>query len=215
MFIEGKDIDSISKSAGCEPSDVISVIEDARNLLLKHERVNSKKKIILKKSAKNFPEDKLSLNEEAMRSVFHGAELTTVPLGSVLTMYIDGASRGNPGPAGIGIIILDKEGHQVGKVSTGIGIATNNVAEYTALIRSLKLAKYFQVSGLKVRSDSELIVKQLNGEYKVKNPSMKRFYDEAALLLSELPNVKIEHIPRTQNDKADYLAKKSCMMHEI
>ncbi|MBN1497058.1 MAG: ribonuclease HI family protein [Spirochaetes bacterium] len=124
-------------------------------------------------------------------------------------MYIDGASSGNPGPAGIGIVILDHEGRQVGKISSYIGKRTNNFAEYTALIRALKIALYFKASAVKIRTDSELVVKQLNGEYKVKNDQMKKLHEQAVSLLHSVSDCKIEHIPRAQNDKADYLAKKA------
>ncbi|MBP7736006.1 MAG: ribonuclease HI family protein [Spirochaetes bacterium] len=124
-------------------------------------------------------------------------------------MYTDGASSGNPGPAGIGIVIFDHDGRQIGKVSSYIGSRTNNYAEYTALIRALKIAIYFKAKVLRVRTDSELIVKQISGEYKVKNDQIKKLYDQAVSLIKEIGVCKIEHVPRSQNDKADYLAKKA------
>ncbi|MBN2160286.1 MAG: ribonuclease HI family protein [Spirochaetes bacterium] len=124
-------------------------------------------------------------------------------------MYVDGASSGNPGPAGIGIVIFDHENRQVGKISSYVGRRTNNFAEYTALIRALKIAIYFKTRLLKIRTDSELVVRQLNGDYKVKNDQIKKLYDQAAALIKKIDTCKIEHIPRSQNDKADYLAKKA------
>ena len=123
-------------------------------------------------------------------------------------IYTDGASSGNPGPAGIGIVIEDTEGRQLGKVSAYIGEKTNNFAEYTALIRALKIALYFKTRALKIRTDSELIVKQLKGEYKVNNTNIKPLYEEAVSLKKKI-NCRVEHVTRNLNDKADYLAKKA------
>jgi ribonuclease HI len=121
-------------------------------------------------------------------------------------MYVDGASRGNPGPAGIGIVINDRDGRQVGKVSDYIGRRTNNFAEYTALIRALQIAIYFKTKELKIRTDSELAVKQIRGEYKVSNENIKPLYAEVIRLKKMINSCRIEHVTRNLNEKADYLA---------
>ncbi|TFH40240.1 MAG: ribonuclease HI family protein [Chrysiogenales bacterium] len=105
--------------------------------------------------------------------------------------------------------MLDKDGRQMGKVSSYIGRRTNNFAEYAAMIRALRIAIYFKTEELKIRTDSELIVKQIGGEYRVKNDQIKKLYDEAMTLIKSIKKFKIEHVPRTQNDKADYLARKA------
>ncbi len=211
LLAEGKSLEKISELAHCEVKDVVDVIESAISMINRYEKQVGHKKVILKKShdAGEYGEEG-GLDEKSPEHVlFEGAELSSVPLNSTLTMYIDGASSGNPGPAGIGIVIFDNEGRQVGKISSYIGKRTNNFAEYTALIRALKIAHYFKVKELKIRTDSELIVKQLQGEFQVKNDQMKRLYDQAISLIKTIENCKIEHIPRGQNDKADYLAKKA------
>ncbi len=129
-----------------------------------------------------------------------------------LQLYTDGASRGNPGDAGIGVII--KKGDAViAAVSEYIGSTTNNVAEYTALIRGLReVQKIFQTIKTVIKTDrvdvfldSELIVKQLNGTYKVRSPHLIPLWKEARLLLNSL-NCSIRHIPREENFEADKLA---------
>jgi ribonuclease HI len=209
---DGKSLEKIAELAQCQLSDVVDVIEEARGLLNKYEKPIARKKIILKKTADHSALSRIeeSENDEEDRAaLFDGAELSTIPLGSSLTMYIDGASNGNPGPAGIGIVILDNDNRQVAKVSSYIGRKTNNFAEYTALIRALKIAIYFKTRSLKIRTDSELVVKQINGEYKVKHEQITKLYDQAIKLLRSIEMSKVEFIPRAQNEKADYLAKKA------
>jgi ribonuclease HI len=211
LLAEGKSLEKIAELAHCKAKDVADVIESAISIINKHEKPIGHKKVILKKTHDHDNDDDWRQNDSRETSLLEGAELSSIPLNSTLTMYIDGASSGNPGPAGIGIVIIDHEGRQIGKVSSYIGRRTNNFAEYTALIRALKLAIYFKTSVLKIRTDSELVVKQISGEYKVKNDQMKKLYDQAKSLMESIGNCKIEHIPRAQNDKADYLAKKATL----
>ncbi len=209
LLAEGKTVDKIAVLADCEPEQVIDIIGDARALLLKHEKPHAKKKIVIKKSGHGVDSE---LSEEASTEIselFDGAELTAVPLDSHLTVYTDGASSGNPGPSGIGIVIYDREDRQVGKVSHGIGTRTNNYAEYMAIVRALKIAKYFRANSVKIRTDSELIVKQISGEYQIKNMTLKKLYDEVKELMASFKSCRLEHVSRNFNDKADYLAKKA------
>jgi ribonuclease HI len=122
-------------------------------------------------------------------------------------IYTDGASSGNPGHAGIGIVINDREDRTVGRISSYIGIYTNNYAEYAALIRATKIAIFFKTKDLKIRTDSELVVKQIKGEYKVNSENILPLYEEFMNLKRKINSFRIEHIPRSLNDKADYLAK--------
>jgi dinuclear metal center YbgI/SA1388 family protein len=126
-----------------------------------------------------------------------------------LHLYTDGGARGNPGPAAIGARLVTAEGEVVEEVSDYIGRATNNVAEYQAMIAGLQMAIDHGVAALSVFADSELIVKQLRGEYKVKDAVLRGFHDEAVRLLHELPNVEIKHIPREQNGAADRLVNEA------
>ncbi len=123
----------------------------------------------------------------------------------MLTIHIDGAARGNPGPAGIGIIARD--GHKtIFEIGEYIGKTTNNVAEYSALIRGLE---EILIKGLKEAhfiSDSELIVRQINGEYKVKDENLKVLFLKAKALISKMSKFSIKHIKREHNKEADALA---------
>ncbi len=124
-----------------------------------------------------------------------------------LQAFTDGASRGNPGEAGIGVIIRDGSGKVLLTISGAIGTTTNNVAEYTALRALLKAMKRFPCTALVVHSDSELMVRQMRGEYRIKDPAMKREHARAQRLIASLPcTIEVRHIPREQNADADLLA---------
>ena len=123
-----------------------------------------------------------------------------------LTIYIDGASQGNPGPSGIGVIIYNEKKEVIGKVQKHIGEATNNIAEYRALICGLREALTLKPSRITVYTDSELIANQMNNRYKVKNTKLQPFYQEATHLLSGFDQAEIVHISRSDNRGADVLA---------
>lgn len=121
-------------------------------------------------------------------------------------LHTDGAARGNPGPAGIGIVLVRPDGEVADELARFIGHATNNVAEYTALITGLERALQFGVFDLDVYSDSELLVRQLNGEYRVKNAGLKPLYERVRQLAGQFRRVRYFHVPREQNRRADELA---------
>jgi ribonuclease HI len=123
-----------------------------------------------------------------------------------ITLEFDGGSRGNPGPAGIGVVLRAADGTPLVTLGRPIGRATNNVAEYRALITALEKAKELGARKIVIRGDSELIIRQMRGEYRVKHPDMKELYEEAQSLVSEFDAVKIEHNLRHKNELADKLA---------
>lgn len=123
-----------------------------------------------------------------------------------LTLEFDGGSRGNPGPAGIGVVVRAADSTPLVTLGRFIGRATNNVAEYRALITALEQAKTLQAKSLIIRGDSELIIKQMRGEYRVKNPDLRELYDEAQFLLHQFDNATFEHNLRHKNELADRLA---------
>jgi len=125
-----------------------------------------------------------------------------------LTVACDGASRGNPGPAGIGVVIADPNGEVVAEIAEGIGIATNNVAEYTAAIRGLERARSLDAERVLLRSDSRLLVEQLAGRFKVKNAVLQRLHARARSLAEGFEEVRFEHVPRERNAAADRLANR-------
>ena len=124
----------------------------------------------------------------------------------MIVAYIDGGARGNPGPAGYGVRIQSADGTVLDELHGALGIATNNVAEYNGLLAALQWAVKNNVSRLHVRADSELLVKQMRGEYKVKNPGLQPLYVRARLLVAELDDVKFEHVRREFNTEADRLS---------
>jgi ribonuclease HI/probable phosphoglycerate mutase len=121
-------------------------------------------------------------------------------------LYIDGASFGNPGPSGIGIVLVQDDDTVVTR-SEDIGYGTNNRAEYTALLEGLRTARDRGIRDLTVRSDSQLLVRQMTGEYKVKHKGLVPLRIEAESLTRDFDRVRFEHIPREENEEADALSK--------
>ena len=118
----------------------------------------------------------------------------------------DGASKGNPGPAAIGVTIKDENNRQLASISRRIGHATNNQAEYQAVIAALEQAIKLGAGRVTIRSDSELVVRQINGQYRVKNASLKPLFQKVKQLRGQLVDFSISHINREQNKEADRLA---------
>ena len=121
---------------------------------------------------------------------------------------VDGGSRGNPGPAGYGVRIVLDDGAIV-DLKDALGIATNNVAEYNGLLAALRWAVDHGVRALQIRADSELMVKQMNGVYRVKNPGLQPLYEEARALARQIGRVTFEHVRRELNKDADRLANEA------
>jgi ribonuclease HI len=124
----------------------------------------------------------------------------------MITVYIDGGARGNPGPAGYGVRVENAAGELLDELHGALGVATNNVAEYNGLIAALKWAIAHDEREVHVRSDSELLVKQMRGEYKVKHPNLQPLYAQARLLVARLARVRFEHVRRELNKEADRLS---------
>jgi ribonuclease HI len=128
--------------------------------------------------------------------------------GLKLDIYCDGASRSNPGEASVGVSIIDQN-FEIATISREIGIATNNVAEYCALIDGLKYCVENDVQHVNFYLDSKLVVEQINGNFKVKSQHLKDFYNEAILLISNIENFSISHVYRENNKRADELANQA------
>lgn len=124
-------------------------------------------------------------------------------------LFADGAARGNPGPAGSGAVLLDEDGHVIAELTRHLGHATNNVAEYTALIIGLEEAQRRGIDDIDIRMDSMLVVRQMQGAWKVKHPNMKPLALRAGELLASFPRRTIEHVPREENLIADALSNKA------
>jgi ribonuclease HI len=118
----------------------------------------------------------------------------------------DGAARGNPGPAGIGAVVAGEDEEVLAEVAEGIGVATNNVAEYRAALAGLERARALGATDVLLRSDSRLLIEQLAGRFRVKNPSLQRLHREVREVLSMFESFHLQHVPREQNKDADRLA---------
>jgi ribonuclease HI len=123
-----------------------------------------------------------------------------------ITINFDGGSRGNPGPAGIGVVLSAEDGMPLVTLGKFIGNATNNSAEYMALILGLREAQKLGATKILIRGDSELVIKQMRGEYRVKNPALKQLFDQAQTLVDGFESVGFEHNLRHHNSLADRLA---------
>ena len=122
-----------------------------------------------------------------------------------LVVHVDGGARGNPGPAAIGVVVSDAEGAPVEQLGEAIGTAPNNVAEYRALLRGLERARELGADEVEVVGDSELVAKQITGQYKVKHPAMRPLHAEARQALAGFARWQVRTVPRAQNAAADAL----------
>lgn len=148
------------------------------------------------RSAKSAPPSSARLFQESH----------TAPPAGVHVANIDGASRGNPGPAAYAVVLREPDGAKVAEISKCIGRTTNNVAEYYALMAAIDYAVAKSIHALRVRSDSELLVRQMQGRYKVKSAELKPLHERAQKLARGFSYFVVEHVPREQNRDADALA---------
>ena len=123
-----------------------------------------------------------------------------------LLLQFDGGSRGNPGPAGIGVTLTTPAGKTLYELAEFLGNHTNNFAEYTALIRGVAAAVELGATELVIRADSQLVVRQIQGQYRVKSPDIRPLYQQATALLEKIPKWSISHLYREHNSRADTLA---------
>lgn len=126
-----------------------------------------------------------------------------------LVLHVDGGARGNPGPAAIGVVVSDEDGRVLEEVAETIGVATNNVAEYRAVIRGLQRAAELGAEEVRIVNDSELVAKQLNGLYRVKHEAMKPLHAEARAALAAFARWSIRSVPRAKNAAADALVNRA------
>jgi ribonuclease HI len=146
------------------------------------------------------------LKNEDESSLFGTAPAATPSSAGWITAYCDGGSRGNPGPSGYGVYILDENGKALAELSEYLGKQTNNHAEYSGLLAALSFALEKGHTKLRVVSDSELMVKQIKGQYRVNSPELRPLYEEAKRRIARLDQFRIEHVLRGKNKEADRLA---------
>jgi ribonuclease HI len=126
-----------------------------------------------------------------------------------LVLHVDGGARGNPGPAAIGVVVAQPDGEVLDEIAETIGVATNNVAEYRALLRGLDRARALGAREVELVNDSELVARQLTGAYKVKHPAMKPLHAEAIAALRGFDAWGVRSVPRAQNSRADELVNQA------
>jgi ribonuclease HI len=141
--------------------------------------------------------------------LFAGSEPDAKPRVAAFQANIDGGSRGNPGPASYGVVVRNERGEIVAKLKKYIGRMTNNVAEYYGLIAALDYAQSSGVRALRVESDSELLVRQMRGHYKVKSPDLRPLFERAKKMSQTFESFRIDHVYREQNSEADALANEA------
>jgi ribonuclease HI len=143
------------------------------------------------------------------KDLFGEAPAEPKPAAAAYRANIDGGSRGNPGPAAYGVIIRDARGEIVAKLKKYIGRMTNNVAEYYGLIAAMDYAQSHSIRALRIESDSELLVKQMRGQYKVKSEDLRPLFERAQKMSKAFDSFRIEHVYREQNREADALANEA------
>jgi ribonuclease HI len=137
------------------------------------------------------------------------ARVTSPGEARTVRVFTDGAARGNPGPAGAGAVILDEEGRVLARLGKFLGKQTNNVAEYQGLLLGLRRARQMGAREVEIRADSQLLIRQLQGKYAVKNEVLKRLHEEALALLRSFERYELLHIPREQNELADEMSNRA------
>jgi ribonuclease HI len=148
------------------------------------------------------------MNIESQQLTFDGDRSSADARRDVVVVYSDGGARGNPGPAAIGAVVLDPSTEPpatLASISRRIGVTTNNVAEYEALIAGLEAAQPFRARTVRVRADSQLLIRQLEGRYKVKHAGLRPLHARARALLADYDHVDLMHVPREENTVADAL----------
>lgn len=180
-----------------ELSDTLDVIKTIKKLGMTEEEARSILKDLVKPKR---PVQKALFGEDEHKRPVHKG---------VYTINVDGASRGNPGKAGAGAVIRDPDGKVIKKLKKFLGTTTNNVAEYQALVMALEAASELKLSSVSVLADSELMVKQINGIYKVKSEDLRPLYDKAIKLLGAFDKQTVAHIYREENSIADSLANEA------
>ncbi len=205
LLAEGKSVSKIAELSACSEDDVSGVIRRARDILAKYEKPLSRKKIIIKKQEPKKPEE-----DSEAAALLVGAELSAVPVSSQLSIYtaafVDGKKTG---PSGIGLVIHDQDDRQVGRVSQYTGTNSEPYSTYTAIIRALKLAVYFNTLSLKIKISSETICKQIDGSISIADKKSELMINEIREIASKIKKFRIESVSRAYLDKAIHYSEKA------
>ncbi len=213
LLSEGKTLDKIAEMASCETEDVTEIVEQARRILSKYEKQNSRKKIIIKKKISESEKED-SFREDETSQIFSGAELSAVPVDSALTMYIAGYSNPMEKRGGFGITVHDREDRQVGRVSYYCGNCSETIALYRAVLRALKIGNYFNSKIIKIRNDNETFLKQASGEIPVEDSALNKIIVEIAEEKNKKAQCIFEPVSKVPVDKARFFAEKATVKKE-
>jgi hypothetical protein len=213
LFVEGKDVEKIASLAESTTADVIRIIEEARALLMKHERNRSRKKVIIrkKKNSQEASDRSNNADENTIASVppyLDRAELSAVPVEDTLVMNI--AVVGDDQTASAAIVIHDATDHQVGKLTFILKRITEKKALFKTALRAYEIARYFKSKQVRVRTHDETFVKQMHGDISVQDPEFKSMIDEFMKTVNSSGcRFRCEAVGTLSNDKAVYLARRA------
>ena len=201
LLSEGKPIEKIAALASCNEEDILKIIKEARALIASFDKSAGKKKIILKRKSRQENEDNIS-------NLLTGAELSAMPMYARLTFYVATDTDTQPQYSGIGIIIYDEDGRQVGKVSMYIGKSGKYSAIYSGIARALRIAGLFHAKDIRIRINSNTVRAHFYNEINIDDDKLAKQRDELRLLTGNFPECRIESISDALNDKALHLATK-------
>jgi ribonuclease HI len=211
LLTEGKDVAKIAELADLESEDVIALLEEARTLLAKHEREKSRRKIIIRKKSHTESDSPRNYHEEPeddLPSFLGGAELSAVPVEDLLIINIAAVERS--GVTGVALVIHDSSDHQVGKLSYCLRRVPARRALIRAAVRSFEIAEYFNAKEVKIRSNDDIFVRQINKEIYIQEADLQSQYDSFnEIATAGNSSYRCELISTLSNDKTTYLAEKA------
>lgn len=211
LLAEGKSLQKISELADCSPDDVSDVIEKARDILKKHYKNESGRKILIKKK-KSASSDGNSISQDQISGIkqkFSIFELSAVPYNDSLIVHVDFVCEKDSGESAIGIILYDKDDQVVGKLAAHIGKKRRVQAALIAMLRAIEVASQYKPEILKVRTGSDFAVKIINGKIEEEDVKIQTVLGEIKKILSSVTDCRIEYVPGQMIEKAGYLAQKA------
>ncbi|MCL2026211.1 MAG: reverse transcriptase-like protein [Leptospirales bacterium] len=201
LLSEGKPVEKIAALASCDEEDILKIIKEARALIASFDKSAGKKKIILKRKSQQESDDNIS-------SLLTGAELSAMPMHARLTFYVAADTDTQPHYSGIGIVIYDEDGRQVGKVSMYIGKSGKHSAIYNGIARALRIAGLFHAKDIRIRISSNTVRAHFYNEINIDDDKLLKQRDELRSMIKDFPECRIENISDALNDKAAHLATK-------
>ncbi|MCL1911907.1 MAG: reverse transcriptase-like protein [Leptospirales bacterium] len=201
LLSEGKPVEKIAELASCDKEDILKIIQEARALISSFDKAAGKKKIILKRKSLQESGDNIS-------SLLTGAELSAMPMDARLTFYVAADTESEAQYSGIGIVIYDEDGRQVGKVSMYIGKAGKYSGVYSGIARALRIAGLFQAKDIRIRISSDAVRAHFYNEINIDDDKLLKQRDELLAMIKDLSGCRIESVSDALNDKAAHLASK-------